>query len=292
MCHQTQYFPKKIRSRPQFVCISRDGLSINTGLLFDRICSYQCIIFFRTTRSAHRKLYLRSDFWIKSEKRIQGDLHEIEVPLLTSQTREQAVVSRDHALIDINQFHFRRTERTNQKVLNQLILCCSKSGKLVGVINDRAHCQYWRVGILGHLDNQKCSALHSSRAQSLLTCSQHRGPEYTTDHAPVTCPPLHVSSALAHHAHAARSLAESRVTSLVTWSGAWLSAIVSPSSVFTPTFLIYTVSVYFHLLFLNRSPLRHFSLDDGRLEHEPYLHVRRRWIYHLGRFYQIFCNLV
>ena len=138
------------------------------------------------------------------------------------------------------------------------------------------------------------SALHFTLpgARSLLTCSLHRGREYTTDHAPVTCSPLHVSSALAHHAPTARWLAESRVTSLVTWPGAWLSAIVSPSSVFTPTFLIYTVSVYFHLLFLNRSPRRNFSLDDGRLQHEPYLHSRRRWIHHLGRFYQILYNLV
>ena len=89
-----------------------------------------------------QKMNLRSNFWIEREKRIQGDLHELEVLLLTSQTREQAVASRDHALIDINQFHFRRSERTNQKVLNQLILCCSKSGKLVGVLNERAGCQY------------------------------------------------------------------------------------------------------------------------------------------------------
>ena len=105
-----------------------------------RICSYQYIIFLRTTRSAHKNT--SSNFWIERKKRIQGDLHELEVLLLTSQTREQAVVSRDHALIDINQFHFRRSERTNQKVLNQLILCCSKSGKLVGVLNERAGCQY------------------------------------------------------------------------------------------------------------------------------------------------------
>ena len=112
----------------------------------------------------------------------------------------------------------------------------------MGLINKSWSSQYWTRGdaITGRLQ---------FTLESLLTCSQHRGREYTADHVVVTWLPRRVSSALAHHAPAPRSLVERRVTSRVTWPAAWLSAIVSPSSVSTPTFLIYTVSVYFHLLF-------------------------------------------